>query len=197
MLHGVPPCARTTESAIMRLRAGTFKPGLGLPAVIGPVQQGLSLARPAAGIARLAMRSDLRDMTPDGLPSFDLAFVFVGHAATHIVSAIPLEPSARVIGVNPTLPAPLRERLAGIDAVIIERTIAGGRCQLGMLEPACREFFPAIRHVFSAEDSQREQLSRRQLRLEFGIEVSAQRCDKFVAISLLHAVIHDDVSGSF
>ena len=40
------------------------------------------------------------------------------------IAAIPLEPAARIVGMNPALGAPYRERLAGIDTEIVERGIA-------------------------------------------------------------------------
>ena len=58
-------------------------------------------------------------MPANGAPTLDLALV-VGTTPPEIVTAIPLEPAARVLHVNPPFPAPDRERLRGIDAEEIE-----------------------------------------------------------------------------
>jgi hypothetical protein len=61
------------------------------------MQQRLTLARPAGHIARLAMALQLADVTPNGLPASDLAGIFLGNAAPHVVAAIPLKPAARIV----------------------------------------------------------------------------------------------------
>jgi hypothetical protein len=81
------------------------------------------LARTAKRIARLTIHSDLRDVAPERLPALDLARVFLGHSATHVVAAVPLEPAARILGVNAAFLLPHRERLAGLDAKIIALAI--------------------------------------------------------------------------
>ena len=74
-----------------------------LPAIIGPVQQRLSLSRAAALIARLAIASDLCDVAANCLPASDLPGVLFRHAPAHVVAAIPLKPAARIVGMNPAL----------------------------------------------------------------------------------------------
>jgi hypothetical protein len=69
------------------------------------MQQHLPLARAAHGIARLAMLSHLRDMPPHRLPAADLASILAGHPPAHEIAAIPLEPAARVVGMNSALVA--------------------------------------------------------------------------------------------
>src|SRR5580700_11184070 len=88
------------------------------PAVVGPVQQRLALALAAGEIARFAMPLDLADMPADGFPALDLACVLLGLAAAQIIAAIPLEPAARIVRMDPTLLAPFRQRLAGTDTEI-------------------------------------------------------------------------------
>ena len=95
-----------------------------LAAVVGPMQQGLSLPSAAGEVARLALPLDLPDVPAHGLPSPDLPLVLVGQAAAHVVAAIPLEPAARVVGMDPSLVAPHRQRLAGVDAEEVERAVA-------------------------------------------------------------------------
>src|SRR6476646_4286619 len=85
------------------------------PAVVGPMQQRLALALAAGEIARFAMPLDLADMPAHGFPTLDLARVLFGQSADQIIAAIPLEPAARIVRMDPALSAPLRQRLAGID----------------------------------------------------------------------------------
>src|SRR5262245_11562223 len=106
-------------------------------------------------------------MAANGLPPLDLAGVLFPHSPAEIVPAVPLEPAARVIGMDPPFPAPFRERLAGIDLEIVERWIAPPVGELGTLKPALRILAPAIGHVLAAEDSHAKHLPRR----EFGAEL--------------------------
>src|SRR5262249_35458642 len=110
--------------------------GLDLPAVVRPVQQRLALALAAQEIARLAVALDLAHVATDRLPAPDLAAVLVRHAAPHVVAAVPLEPAARIIAMDPALAAPLRQRLARVDAEEIERAVALARRELRADEPA-------------------------------------------------------------
>src|SRR4051812_36942268 len=121
-----------------------------LAAVIGPVQQRLPLPRAAGQVARLTVPLDLPDMPAYGLPSLDLPPVFGRHAAAHIVAAIPLEPAARIVGVQPSLAPPDRQRLAGVDAEEVERAVASARREPGAREPALGKFLARIRHVLAA-----------------------------------------------
>src|SRR6476659_10188451 len=77
-------------------------------AVVGPVQQGLALTATAGKVTRLAVALDLTDMPAHGLPALDLPRILVRATASQIVSAVPLEPASRVVGVQPALPTPLR-----------------------------------------------------------------------------------------
>ena len=58
---------------------GSDRTQLNIPAVIGPMKQGLPLLRPAKRIAWLAILSDLRGMTAERAPTCDLAAVFARH----------------------------------------------------------------------------------------------------------------------
>src|SRR5581483_4986541 len=103
----------------------------------------------------------LRDVTPNCAPAFDLAqIVFV--ATTRKVSAIPLEPAARIVGMNPTFLAPNFEQLRCVHAEIIQGRTMSILRKLCTSEPAHRKFFSTIGHVFSAEDAEREHLLRRE-----------------------------------
>jgi hypothetical protein len=87
------------------------------------VQQGLTLTRAAEYVAGLAVFLELTYVTADRFPTSDLAAVFVRHAAAHIVTAMPLQPAARVIFVEPSFALPFRQRLAGIDAEKVKRDV--------------------------------------------------------------------------
>jgi hypothetical protein len=66
---------------------------------------------------------DLCDVSPDGLPSFNLACVLLRDAPPHVIAAVPLKPAPRIFGMDPAFPAPDRERLAGINAEIVQRAV--------------------------------------------------------------------------
>src|SRR5262249_23535729 len=92
-----------------------------LPRIVGPMQQCLPLAAPAIQIARPTMFFQLRDVTANSAPTRDLPQVILA-AASAIISAIPLEPAARVLGMNPTFAPPFRQSLRGVHSKIIERS---------------------------------------------------------------------------
>src|SRR5262249_60994124 len=79
----------------------------------------MTLTRPAHRVARLAVLLDLRDVPPDRFPAPDLAGVLLRHSAAHVVAAIPLEPAAWIIGMNPAFITPHGERLAGVNAEVV------------------------------------------------------------------------------
>ena len=81
-------------------------PNLKLSGIISPVQQRLALPAPAVLVTGRAVLLDLGDMACHGQPAFDLAFV-VCTAPAHVVAAIPLEPTARIIGMDPAFGAPV------------------------------------------------------------------------------------------
>src|SRR3954452_24858829 len=112
------------------------------------MQQCLALAGAAEQIARLAILLHLPDMPADRLPALDLTAVFLRHAAAQGVAAVPLEPAARIVAVQPALLLPDRQRLACVDTEVIERAVPVPLCELGAFEPACRKLLAAIGHVF-------------------------------------------------
>src|SRR5258705_9601962 len=166
-------------------RAGD--PGISnLAAVVRPVQQRLALALATHQVAGLAVLLDLPHVAADRFPAFDLAAILVGHPATHVVAAIPLEPTARIVGMQPALLAPDRERLTGVDAEEIERAVAPLGRELGAGEPALRKFLARVGHVLAAEHAERQHLKRGQLRIELGIEMAARWRAPHIAIARLH-----------
>src|SRR6516165_1204003 len=95
-----------------------------LAAVVGPVKQSLALPRSTCRVAALAVRLDLCDVPPDGLPSFNLADILLRDAPPHVITAVPLKPASRIVGIDPAFLAPDRERLAGINSDIVQRAVA-------------------------------------------------------------------------
>ena len=179
------------HSALLRRAIlANFDPS-NLPTIVGPMQQGLFLTGATKGIAGFTIHSNLRNMSPEGLPSLDLAFVFFRHSAAEVITAIPLEPAARIVLVYPSLTAPFRQGLAGIDAKIVEGTILSRWRKFGLLEPGPGKFLLGIRHVLAAKHPELQHLLGRQFWLEIGSEFSAHWRRQLVTISLLHAVIHN------
>jgi len=68
------------------------------------------LFRAAVEIVLVAVLFDLRDMAAHGSPALDLALVVFATPA-HVVTAIPLEPAARVVDPDPAFAPPLGQRL--------------------------------------------------------------------------------------
>jgi hypothetical protein len=166
--------------------------GLHRSTVVGPLQQGLPLPGPAEAIARRAIRPYLRGMAAEGVPASDLSPVLVRHAAAHMVAAIPLEPAARVVRMDPAFTPPFRERLARIDAEVVERAIALGWRELGPLEPARGKLRAAVRHVLAAEDAKLEHFPRREVGRKSRIKAAARGDRQAVAVSRLHAVVDEN-----
>ena len=72
------------------------------------MQESLALAGTAEKVTWLAVPLDLPHVPPHRFPSLDLPSVFIGHPTAHVVTAIPLEPTARVVRMKPSLMAPDR-----------------------------------------------------------------------------------------
>ena len=131
----------------------------------------------------------LRHVAANRAPARDLAQIILA-ASPAIISAIPLEPAARVFEVNPTFASPLGQGLRRVDAKIIQRRSRLIRRKLRAFEPAFRKFLLAIGHVFSAEHAKLEHLFRRQLGRESGAECAPHRFCVDINIALLHFVVH-------
>src|SRR5512132_3171391 len=114
------------------------------------MQQGLTLPAPASQIARFTVLFQLRHVAANGSPPRNLTQI-IFTAASAIISAIPLEPAARIVRMNPTFAPPFRQWLRRVHAKIIQRGARSMGRKLGALEPTRRKFFPAIGHVFAAE----------------------------------------------
>ena len=153
------------------------------------MEQSLSLSWAARPVAGPAILSNLRDMSADSAPSFDLALVILAAPAS-IVPAIPLEPAARVLVINPALFAPNRERLRRIHAEEIKRRFVTFPTKLRVLEPACGKLLRAIRNVLSPEDAELEHLLGREIGFERGGEGSTHWLRAIIDVAFLHQVVH-------
>src|SRR3954453_15546103 len=136
------------------------------------MEQGLPLPPATVKIAGRAMFLELRYVSPKRPPALDLAEI-IGMAAPGERTAKPLEPAARIVGMDPAFFSPHFQRLGSVDAEIIQRRPMTIRRELGAREPARRKFIAAIGHVFSPEDAKREHLPRREFGMEAGAELSS------------------------
>src|SRR3954469_18200296 len=168
--------------------------GSNLAAVIGPVQQRLALAAAAGEIAALAVRPDLPDVAAERLPALDLPRIVV-MAAAGVIAAVPLKPAARIGGMQPALALPFGERLACVDAEIVQRIVTRSGGQFCACEPALGKLVAAVGHVQTTEDAERQHFGRRQLRRELRIEIAASGSAQHIAIATLEFVVHRD--GAF
>jgi hypothetical protein len=75
----------------------------------------LSLLPAAIHISGKAIALYLSDMSPYRFPPSDLSLIiFV--PPSHVVTTVPLKPTAWIVRIYPTLPSPNRQRLTGINA---------------------------------------------------------------------------------
>ena len=155
------------------------------------MQDRLPLPPPTVVVALAAVLLHLRDVPADRSPAADLPLV-VWSTPPHVVAAIPLKPAARVIGVNPALLAPNRERLRRVHAEEIQVRIVPLVAQLGSSEPLGRKLIGAIRHVLPAEHAEFEQLFRGQLGSKIIREILAGRFREKVDVAALHQVFDDN-----
>jgi hypothetical protein len=146
----------------------------------------------ATEIAGTAVFPNLDYVATDGFPALDLAGVLVGQTTTHIIAAIPLEPSARVVFlVYPTLLTPDRKRLAGVDAEVIELGVVLCRIELSLSEPRSRKLLAAIGHILAAEDAEPQHLFGCEIWSKLRIKIPADRRGQLVPIPFLHLVVYD------
>lgn len=132
-------------------------------------------------------------MPGHGPPAIDLATVLFGPATSQVVTTIPLEPAARIVGMNPSFLDPDCHRLAGGNLIIIQLRpglSVGG--QTGFYKPAGRQFFGSVPEVNAAEYAQLQHFGRSQLRLEIGCEMPARWLAEPVAITLLPTIIDEN-----
>ncbi len=93
-------------------------PELNAARIISPMEKGLPLPPAARAVTSPACLFQLRDVSPNSAPPFDLSLIIQATPA-EIVAAIPLEPSPRIFRINPAFGSPNRERLRGINPKIV------------------------------------------------------------------------------
>ena len=157
-----------------------------------PAEQRLTLPRSAFQVSRVAVFLYLLGVSSDREPSLDLPVVLLRQSASHIVPTIPLEPTPRVLGINPPVTTPHGQRLTGIYSKIIKFRITLVCGKFGIFKPIHRKFFFAVRHVLTSEDTELEHLLGSQFRLKTRIKFRSRLCRQNVMVILLHSVVHDD-----
>ena len=151
----------------------------------------MSLNRSTGQVFRSAILFDLRNVPIDGLPSLNLFGIFDRESSTHIVTAIPLEPSARIVlFVDPSFFNPHLERLAGVFMEIVQRIVVMLGRKLSARKPILGKFFFAVGHVLAAKNSKREHLLGSKFRFEIWIKVPADWLDEFIFIAFLELVAY-------
>ena len=159
--------------------------------VIRPMEHGLALPAAALEIASLAVLPDRRDMAGNRPPAPDLAGV-VRRSAPHVVAAVPLEPAARVLRMDPALTAPGGERLRRVNAEVVEPRVTAPPGKSGAGEPARRKLGAAVSHVPASEHAQTQHLAWSQLRQKPGGEVTADWLCPVIDVLRLHPIGDDN-----
>ena len=134
------------------------------------MKESLPLSRSAEYISRATTLPQLRDVPSHRLPPPYLPLVVIGPASQKI-PAVPFEPSARILRVDPSLRLPNRERLARMHAKVIQLLVPFpiGR-EFRPREPIPRELSRLIAEVQPAEYPELEHLFRREIRLKSRIK---------------------------
>jgi hypothetical protein len=160
------------------------------------MQQRLSLFPSAIKVLFRAIRLDLRNMPLNAFPPLDLALV-IGAAPAHVVPAIPLKPPPRIFAIDPALFFPFCQWLRGVDTEEIQYRHMALVIQFGAYKPVFRELVGTVRHVFPAENTQRQHLLRRYFRTEVSVKVLAYRLSQEIVVIPLHEIIYNDSVGFF
>jgi len=163
---------------------------LNLSGIVGPMQKCLPLFRSTLEVAFSAVFAKLSNVSTYGFPSFDLAPV-IGTASSHIVSAVPLEPSSRVLIVNPALLEPEGQWLRSVQAEAVQFGVVKLVAELCFFEPFFRKLFSAVCHIFAAENAELQHLLRGQVGLEVRVEVFPHGFGEVVSVTRLHEVIYN------
>lgn len=141
------------------------------------MQQRLTLFGMARKIPGTTVLFHLRNMATKGGPTLYLAIIILP-AAAHIIPAIPLKPSARIIFVNPPLLAPDRKWLARTHAKEIKLGVMFTTfflLEFCFTKPISGEFLRAIAHVHAAKNPECEHLFGGQFGFKTGIKMLSCR----------------------
>ena len=155
------------------------------------MKERLALSRSTRKIAGTAIGGDLCEMSPHRFPSTNLPRV-IRMPPSAIVATIPLEPSPRIIRMNPSLRAPHRKRLTRIHPEKIERGIALLGSELRLPKPRLRKFSPPVPEIDTAKDAKLKHFRGRQIRPKLRIEVPPLRLRQLIPIPPLHGIVYDN-----
>lgn len=113
-------------------------------------------------------------MAAHSLPAFYLSRI-IRMSAAHVVPAVPLEPSAWIVRMDPSFHLPHRKRLRRVHAKVVQLLqvlfCTHGR-KLRTFEPRLRKFVRAVTHVDASEYAKGKHFCGCQFRFEFGIKVA-------------------------
>src|SRR5262245_15343080 len=107
------------------------------------------------------MLLQLRDVSADGSPAADLPLIVADPPAA-VIPAVPLEPTPRILVIDPAVGLPDGQRLRGVDAEAVQLRVVPLGAQLRFIKPIGRKLFGAVGHVLPAENAQLKQLLRRE-----------------------------------
>ena len=155
------------------------------------MKERLALSRSAREIAGTAIGGNLREMSPHRFPAANLSRIIRMPPPT-IVSTIPLEPSPRVIRMDPPLRPPHRERLARVHPEEVALRVALLGSELRPPKPRFRKFPPPVAKVNTAKDAKLKHFPRCKVRFEFRIKMLPLRLREFIPIPPLHGIVYDD-----
>lgn len=152
------------------------------------------MARSTQEVPAIAVPGELPDVTADCSPTANLALVLVRYPSPLIVTAIPLEPAARVVRVDPSLGAPHRQRDTRFDAEKVKVAVGGSRGKLRLSKPGLGKFVTTIAQVNTAEDSEREHFLGGEVWRKLPVKIPSDRGDQLVPVTALHVIVDDHAS---
>ena len=96
-------------------------------------------------------------MTTHSAVAFDLP-VIINASSTHVVTAVPLKPTARILVIDPTLASPFRKRPRRIHAKIVQLCIVTFGAKFRIRKPVFWKLLAAVSHVLSPKHTELEHL---------------------------------------
>lgn len=155
------------------------------------MKQCLTLAGSARAVPFSTMFLYLCRMPPNRFPPLDLPRILARQAAPHIVTAVPLEPSPRIVlFIDPSLFFPHLQGLTRVLVKIIQRIVVTLRRKFRVHKPAPWKLLPAVGHILAAEHTQGEHLLRGKFRCEIRGEIFPHGFHELIGIAFLHLVVH-------
>jgi len=137
------------------------------------MQYCLTLFRSTRHITRPTVLLYLGNVPCYGFPSSNLPFI-VRTTSAHVITAIPLKPTAWVFFINPSFLLPYRKWLACIFTEQVKLRvmhICPFLLELCFDKPVLRELFRAVTHVYPSEHTEREHLLRRKVGTEIRCKI--------------------------